>query len=131
VTAQVKGKAYFQSFAMNVMIEGEPAVRHLDLVTHNHAGPQPPNTPPTPWLSTMNVPAPPPESVVSDQQKGAARIGIAVVTAAGKIVAGVKYKLTLPDGSTIMGTTPVNGRINVQGITAGKCSVTLLPTDDD
>ena len=41
---------------MNVMIEGEPAVRHLNLVTHNHAGQMPPNTPPTPWLSTMNVP---------------------------------------------------------------------------
>jgi hypothetical protein len=131
VTAQVQGKAYFQSFAMNVMIEGEPAVRHLDLVTHNHAGPQPPNTPPTPWLSTMNVPAPPPESVVSDQQKGAARIGIAVVTAAGKIVSGVKYKLTLPDGSTVKGTTPRNGRIDVQGIDPGKCSLTLLPPDGD
>jgi hypothetical protein len=48
VTAGVQGKGYFASFAMNVMIEGEPAVRHLDLVTHNHTGPQPPNTPPMP-----------------------------------------------------------------------------------
>jgi hypothetical protein len=70
VTAQVQGKAYFQSFAMNVMIEGEPAVRHLDLVTHNHAGPQPPNTPPMPWLATMNVPAPPPDTSVKDETKG-------------------------------------------------------------
>src|SRR5580698_9247869 len=84
VTAQVHGKAYFQSFAMNVMIEGEPAVRHLDLVSHNHAGPQPPNTPPTPWLATMNVPAPPPESSTQDEQKGAGWIAITLKDAAGK-----------------------------------------------
>jgi hypothetical protein len=58
VTHVVQGKAYFQSFSMNVFIEGEPAVRHLDLLTHNHAAPGPGNTPPSPWLSTMLAPAP-------------------------------------------------------------------------
>jgi hypothetical protein len=130
VTAQVKGKAYFQSFAMNVMIEGEPAVRHLDLVTHNHAGPQPPNTPPTPWLATMNVPAPPPQSSATDQQNGTARIDVSVVTGTGKVVSGVRYKLALPDGSTVTGTTPTDGRISVLGIPKGKCSLTIPDLDD-
>lgn len=58
VTKGVQGKAYFQTFALNVMIEGEPAVRHLDLVTHNHTGPAPGNTPPAPWMSMMDPPPP-------------------------------------------------------------------------
>src|ERR1017187_4002245 len=36
VTHMVKGAAYFQTFSMDVFIEGQPAVRHLDLLTHNH-----------------------------------------------------------------------------------------------
>jgi hypothetical protein len=129
VTAQVQGKAYFQSFAMNVMIDGEPAVRHLDLVSHNHAGPQPPNTPPTPWLATMNVPAPPPESSTQDEQKGAGWIAITLKDASGKPEVGVNYQVQLPDGSTLEGTTPVNGVINVIGIPEGKCKLKLPDID--
>jgi uncharacterized Zn-binding protein involved in type VI secretion len=129
ITAQVQGKAYFQSFAMNVMIDGEPAVRHLDLVTHNHAGPQPPNTPPMPWLATMNVPAPPPESATKDEQKGAAWIAITLKDSSGKPEAGVQYQVQLPDGSTLEGVTPVNGVVNVIGITDGKCKIKLPDID--
>jgi hypothetical protein len=129
VTAQVRGKAYFQSFAMNVMIEGEPAVRHLDLVTHNHAGPQPPNTPPTPWLATMNVAAPPAVTAVSDQQKGTDWIEIALVDEAGKPIAGVNYSLQLPDGSTVEGQTPAGGTMQVRGIPKGKCKITIPKTE--
>jgi hypothetical protein len=58
----VQGKAYFQTFSPDVMIEGEPVVRHLDLLTHNHIAQAPGNTPPVPWLSTQSLPAlPPPE----------------------------------------------------------------------
>jgi hypothetical protein len=39
VTHVVKGKAYFQSYSMDVMVEGKPVVRHLDITTHNHACP--------------------------------------------------------------------------------------------
>jgi hypothetical protein len=57
-THVVQGKTYFQSFSMDVLIEGENVPRHLDLTTHNHASP-PPNTPPVPYLSKMNLPPPP------------------------------------------------------------------------
>lgn len=57
VTHVVQGKAYFQSFSMDVLVEGENVPRHLDLLTHNHASP-PPNTPPFPYLSKMNLPPP-------------------------------------------------------------------------
>jgi hypothetical protein len=129
VTAQVQGKAYFQSFAMNVMIDGEPAVRHLDLVTHNHAAQQPPNTPPAPWLATMNVPAPPPDSATKDEQKGPAWIAITLKDSSGKPEAGVKYQVQLPDGSTLEGVTPVNGVVNVIGITDGQCKLKLPDID--
>ena len=114
---------------MNVMIDGEPAVRHLDLVTHNHAGQQPPNTPPMPWLATMNVPAPPPESATKDEQKGAGWIAITLKDSAGKPEAGVNYQVQLPDGSTIEGVTPVNGVVNVIGIPEGNCKLKLSDID--
>jgi len=43
------------------MFEGEPVVRHLDLLTHNHMDPMPGNTPPAAWVSTLA--APPPDGV--------------------------------------------------------------------
>lgn len=48
ITATNKGKAYFTSWSSDVKIEGEAAVRHLDLTTHNHAS-EPGATPPTPY----------------------------------------------------------------------------------
>lgn len=53
LSATTQGKAYFQSFSMNVMIENQPAVRHLDLVTNSHMAKMGGNTPPVPWMSTM------------------------------------------------------------------------------
>jgi Domain of unknown function (DUF4150) len=129
VTAGVQGKGYFASFAMNVMIEGEPAVRHLDLVTHNHTGPQPPNTPPMPWLSTMTVPAPPPETSTKDEQKGPSWVEFELTDEAGSPEAGVKYQIQLPDGSTVEGTTPSSGVIKVLGIPEGKCTLKLPKID--
>jgi Domain of unknown function (DUF4150) len=129
VTTGVQGKGYFASFAMNVMIEGEPAVRHLDLVTHNHMGPQPPNTPPMPWLSTMTVPAPPPDTSVKDEDKGSSWVEFALTDQDGKPQVGVKYQLQLPDGSTVKGATPSSGAITVRGIPDGKCTLKVPKSD--
>lgn len=52
VTSQIKGKAYFTSWSMNVKFEGLNVVRHLDLVTHNHGSPLA-NTPPWLYADTM------------------------------------------------------------------------------
>ncbi|WP_133512314.1 PAAR-like domain-containing protein [Candidatus Thiosymbion oneisti] len=43
VTGVNRGKVYFNSWSMNVKIEGKNVVRHLDLTTHNH-GSVPGNT---------------------------------------------------------------------------------------
>ena len=47
VTHQIQGKVFFTSWSMDVMIEGENAVRDLDTMTHNHMS-KPGNTPP--WV---------------------------------------------------------------------------------
>lgn len=52
LTSRIKGKVYFNTWSMDVKIEGENVVRHLDLTTHNH-GSKPGNTPTWPYLSTM------------------------------------------------------------------------------
>jgi hypothetical protein len=55
VTHQNKGKAYFISFSMDVLIEGEKACRALDMTTHNH-GSKPPNTPPMVHIGDVDIP---------------------------------------------------------------------------
>jgi hypothetical protein len=52
VTSVNRGKVYFNSWSMDVKIEGQNVVRHLDLTTHNHAS-QPGQTPPWPYADTM------------------------------------------------------------------------------
>jgi Domain of unknown function (DUF4150) len=47
ITSKIKGKVYFTAWSMDVKVEGENVVRHMDLTTHNHAS-QPPQTPP--WM---------------------------------------------------------------------------------
>jgi hypothetical protein len=54
VSHVVQGKAYFTSFSMDVTIEGEPAVRHLDMMTHNHAAQTPPNAAMGTYLAMMD-----------------------------------------------------------------------------
>lgn len=46
------GKVYFNSWSMNVLIEGENVVRNLDLTTHNHAS-FPGNSPTWPYIDEV------------------------------------------------------------------------------
>lgn len=46
VTSTHKGKAYFVAWSMDVKVEGENVVRHMDMTTHNHMSKMPGNTPP-------------------------------------------------------------------------------------
>lgn len=41
ITNTITGKVYFNAWSMDVNIEGENVVRHLDITTHNHASPTP------------------------------------------------------------------------------------------
>jgi len=53
VSSVNRGKVYFTSWSMDVKIEGENVVRHLDMTTHNHGSP--PNTPPWMFLDSMST----------------------------------------------------------------------------
>jgi len=55
LTSTNRGKVYFTSWSMDVKIEGENAVRHLDMTTHNHMS-YPSNTCPWPYLDSVDVP---------------------------------------------------------------------------
>lgn|GEM_PF-5976459 len=50
VTGVNRGKVYFNSWSMNVKIEGKNVVRHMDLTTHNHAS-LPGNSLPTHYIA--------------------------------------------------------------------------------
>lgn len=52
VTSKNTGKVFFNAWSMDVKIEGQNAVRHLDLTTNNHAS-MPGDTPPWPYLDSM------------------------------------------------------------------------------
>lgn len=52
VTSKNTGKVYFNMWSMDVKVEGENVVRHLDITTHNHAS-MPGNSPPMPYTDEM------------------------------------------------------------------------------
>lgn len=52
ITSKIKGKCYYTAWSMDVKVEGENVVRHLDLMTHNHAS-NPGATPPWVYADMM------------------------------------------------------------------------------
>ena len=55
ITSKNTGKVFFESWSMDVKIEGKNAVRHLDMTTNNHAS-TPGDTPPWVYVDKMAVP---------------------------------------------------------------------------
>jgi Domain of unknown function (DUF4150) len=51
----LSGKVYFVSWSMDVLIEGENVVRHLDMTTSNHASPMANQAVPIPGLEDMDA----------------------------------------------------------------------------
>jgi hypothetical protein len=127
ITHQFKGAAYFQTFSMNVFVESQPAVRHLDLLTHNHMAMMPGNTPPAPWMSMMNAGAgPPSQGSEKDANEGKDWLELAIADPDGKPVSGVRYRLTTPKGKILEGVTPPSGKAKINGLAKGKCKVEWL-----
>ncbi|WP_303721764.1 DUF4150 domain-containing protein, partial [Malonomonas rubra] len=54
ITSTNRGKVYFNSWSMDVKVEGANVVRHLDITTHNHAS-QIGQTPPFPEIDGMSA----------------------------------------------------------------------------
>ena len=53
VTSVNRGKVYFIAWSMDVKVEGENAVRHLDMTTHNHASPMANEAIPWPYVDSQ------------------------------------------------------------------------------
>jgi hypothetical protein len=120
----VQGAARWGSFSMNVFFEGQPAVRHMDLLTHNHLV-QPGNTPPTTWLSTVDPPAVPPKAEVR-QWKAHDWIDFTFLNETGKPLKSLPYEATLPD-QKVEGELYAGGRLAFLAIPKGNSTVRLLP----
>lgn len=56
ITHTNRGKVYFVMWSMDVQIEGENVVRHLDVTTHNHASPPGNQSVPWPEIEAMTPP---------------------------------------------------------------------------
>lgn len=57
VNSQNRGKVYFKAWSMDVKVEGENVVRHLDLTTHNHASDIGNDSIPWPHIDEMTMKA--------------------------------------------------------------------------
>lgn len=55
ITFTITGKTHFQAFSMDVMMEGKPVDRHLDITTSNHMAMMPGSTPPMVSTETMSI----------------------------------------------------------------------------
>jgi hypothetical protein len=53
MTHKIMGKVYFTAWSMDVLLEGENAVRTADITTHNHGSSN--NTPPTGYIATNSA----------------------------------------------------------------------------
>ena len=74
VTSKIRGKVYFNAWSMDVKFEGLNVVRHLDLTTHNHASP-PGQTPPWPYMDSMNISQDPCADEKAEEQGACSRHG--------------------------------------------------------
>jgi hypothetical protein len=54
ITSVNRGKVFFKAWSMDVKVEKQNVVRHLDLTTHNHAS-DPGQTPPWAYVDTMGM----------------------------------------------------------------------------
>jgi len=127
ITHVVQGKAYFQTFSMDVFIESQSAVRHMDLVTQNHMAMMPGNTPPTPWMSAMTAGGTTaPKEVEKSANEGKDWLEIVLCDPDGDPVPGAHYRVTTPKGKILQGLTLAKGSAKFKLLAKGKCKVEWL-----
>jgi hypothetical protein len=75
------------------------------------------------------VPPSPAAREKQEEKKPTAWVEFELVDSEGEPLAGVGYRLTLPDGSTREGKVDARGRVRVEGVEPGECSVTFPELD--
>jgi hypothetical protein len=130
ITHMVQGMAYFQTFSMDVFIESQPAVRHMDLVTHNHMAMMPGNTPPAPWMSAMLAgPGAAPGESEKQVFEGKDWIVVCFVDEVGVPLGKGHYQTKTPTGRQFNGRLFYAGRVSLRHIAKGNCEIVLPDTD--
>jgi hypothetical protein len=130
ITHMVQGMAYFQTFSMDVFIEGQPAVRHMDLVTHNHMAMMPGNTPPAPWMSAMIAgPGPAPKGSEKEVFEGKDWIVLHFVEDDGAPLEKWHYQIKTPSGRRVSGRIFSAGKVSLRQIAKGNCEIVLPEAD--
>ena len=130
ITHMVQGMAYFQTFSMDVFIESQPAVRHMDLVTQNHMAMMPGNTPPVPWMATMMAgPGEAPKESEKSTFEGKDWIVVCFVDEVGVPLGKWHYQIKTPSGRQISGRIFAAGRVSLRQIAKGNCEIVLPDAD--
>jgi hypothetical protein len=83
VSSVNRGKVYFTSWSMDVKVEGENAVRHLDMTTHNHGSTM--NTPPWVFMDDMTLDVPKGHPCEKDIKKARKACAGATTNSAGRL----------------------------------------------
>jgi hypothetical protein len=131
ISHATQGMAFFQSGSPDVLIEGQPGVRHMDLLTQNHLALMPPNTPPSVWMSEMMVGAPSaPGKVAKNVNEGKDWIVLHFVDELGEPLGKGTYTIKTPGGKQVSGRILHAGRIALRQIVKGTCEI-VLPLADE
>jgi len=127
----VQGKAYFGSYSRDVLIEGKPAVRHLDLVTHNHLDPMPTNCPPAVWVSEASPDKLPPipKNKTNVLEEGADWIEISLVDEADEPIAYTPFRFKTPKQALVEGRFLWGGKLTIRQMAQGRCELVLPEVD--
>jgi hypothetical protein len=108
-----KGKAEFIAYSFDVLFDGKPVARAMDLMLGNKGGAF--NTPPAPLLQ----PPMPPDPDAPDEETEPDSLLIQLVDQAGEPIKDARYLLHRPDGTTEEGRTNAEGKIRVARTVAG------------
>lgn len=100
-------------------------VKALGGTTECQTGPAPKPDPADPVIGG----GPPGPSVKRVDESKAAFIGLTLVDTQGKPVPGAAYDVTLPDGSHVKDHLDAAGKVRIEGIDPGSCTVAFPAID--
>jgi hypothetical protein len=131
ISHATQGMAFFLTASMDVIIEGERAVRDGDLTSHNHLAKVPSNTPASIWMSGVSSggPAAPPGKSSKGLHEGKDWIEIEMVDLEGEVVAREDYSVTTPTGRKVDGHGLLGGIVEFNGLAKGECQVVFPGID--
>jgi hypothetical protein len=131
ISHATQGMAYFQTGSPDVLVEGQPMVRHMDMLTQNHLALMPPNTPPSVWMSEMMVGVPAaPDKVAKNVNEGKDWIVLDFVDEVGEPLGKGSYAIKTPSGKQVSGRIFRAGKISLRQISKGNCEIVLPKADE-